>query len=246
MGNGGELRHRGYVMNIGIIQMKMQTKRRLNHIIFLIVVLLPGIALAGFTADDFTIDSNGIEIGPKHININKLSPEAREDVLRRIRALLDSRDWDTRDKAAQTLLSINDDQTIRRIIRSYRGNTLPGAPVNAQYIADYGREAVIPYLIPDIYNDHGKTLFRAISSERLGPVSTELILGCIMNSKGFPVQTKAWAHDLNVDRGWSLETVNAEIVSEIKQWWEHNKDAINAKQYDKATWLPKEKIEVKS
>jgi hypothetical protein len=66
-------------------------------------------------------------------------------------------------------------------------------------------------------------------------------LGIIMLARGkpFPAETRKWADRVLIIIGTEPINSGYEVaVPQFKLWWEHNKAAVLAKQYNKANWLP--------
>ena len=59
-------------------------------------------------------------------------------------------------------------------------------------------------------------------------------LQIIKRSTRFPPAARAWVS--------ALHSMPVDPDAQFKDWWEHNKEAVLAKQYEKATWIPDEKI----
>jgi hypothetical protein len=58
--------------------------------------------------------------------------------------------------------------------------------------------------------------------------AARLILFCIVESPEFPAKTQGWVRSLDGRDEWTA----------ANQWWIHNKEAVLAKRYQDATWLP--------
>jgi hypothetical protein len=65
-------------------------------------------------------------------------------------------------------------------------------------------------------------------------------LGRIMGRQ-FPAATREWAERVAIVANTAPQNTGYVIAAaQFKAWWEHNKEAVLAKDYAKATWLPSE------
>jgi hypothetical protein len=60
----------------------------------------------------------------------------------------------------------------------------------------------------------------------------------------FPTATRDWAQRMGFNFPLHGIGSNAPENRLLRKWWEHNKEAILSRQYDKATWLPPASEEV--
>jgi len=130
----------------------------------------------------------------------------------------------------QALLYLDDPATVEEEIYAYRkadgAGSLGGPP-----------EAILPYLIEDLTH---------ASSENHIPLGVSLMdasLFCcfrtIIDWPGFPPETKKWADDLSSKLQFYYRIGPDSVANRLmREWWEHNKEAVLSRQYDKATWLP--------
>ncbi|HWB60701.1 MAG TPA: hypothetical protein VG733_14495 [Chthoniobacteraceae bacterium] len=214
----------------------MPIASRLNKIVQILAILSSAVVFAD-PPSGYTIDDNGaVLVGPERKNYNSLSEKERTEFLSRIRLQLDDSDYRSRFQASQLLLILNDEESMGRMIDMYHAGTLPFAFEN---LRTNGREAIIPWLIPDIYKDHGGMVeIPGYASLEAKEAAACLVLSSIQNSQNLPAGSRSWAKELNLNYGSREIDENQEIVL-IKEWWAHNKEAITARQYDKATWIPK-------
>jgi hypothetical protein len=154
-----------------------------------------------------------------------ITPENRGLVIQQLRAA----------KKYHILLFLGDEGTEQEwVSRAIHGDK---DARNLVMIADRG--SAIQYLIPETYStapaaptpapEPGSDVFYFATPPREDAAS--LILGIIWRTSDFPEATRAWADD-GRNRG-------PVAVSGVHEWWEHNKEAILAKRYKEATWLPK-------
>ena len=166
-----------------------------------------------------------------------MTPAARAEFLQVLGDKLD--DWKVRDQVAIALLMSHDTKSIQRLIDKYHSGD-PGH-ISAT-IKSFGNEEVIPRLAGDI--DDGKTKIPALTNPNgdIKHTSTFIVLRLIGDSTAFPDETKAWAKNLRYLAARYLDFVFPQVVNQFDEWWDHNRNAVVAKQYDQATWLPKEKL----
>ncbi len=204
--------------------------------------LICGSLHAAMDAVDIEIAANNttILIGPDHKDLSLMTPAEREDVLRRLRIESDNPDANTRNQAEYVLLLQNDDETILRLLKAYHAGDR-SSELGLSGAANRGTTAVLPYLIDDIYN--GPTTERGKVGADVGiysirDASSIMFLEDVMRATAFSPETRDWAKAAyNGFRTFSHE----QVLTQVKDWWEHNKEAILSKQYDKATWLPTDK-----
>jgi hypothetical protein len=134
------------------------------------------------------------------------------------------------------LLMLGDPATVQEAVNAYRkadgAESLGGPP-----------ESILPYLIDDLTH---------ASSEDHIPLGYSLMDKSLMCSfavisswPAFPAATRAWAADSYHKIGlYYLLGPNTNANRMMRKWWEHNKEAILSRQYDKATWLPPASEEV--
>ena len=103
-------------------------------------------------------------------------------------------------------------------------------------------EVVLPYLMSDIYIGSAESRPGGSDTPRASIIdtSTIMILEIIIRSERFSKATRVWC--TSVYEACKTSGI-ATATPQLKAWWEHNKAAVLAKQYDKATWLPAEKTE---
>jgi hypothetical protein len=168
--------------------------------------------------------------------LSSLAPDERTELLRRLHAQLGSPDQDTRIWTGRSLLRLDDEEGIAQLAKNYRAGDLA-----ADQSLDEARESAVRYLIDGVYN--GSDEPRGKSHDWEGPStkrkSTELTLEAIKRSTAFPAATRAWAREAFDAYHWGSHRVD----QRLKAWWEHNQEAILAKEYGKATWLPAGKFD---
>ena len=242
-----EFKKDGYEYEIGRSQIKMQIYRRLS-ISRIIVVCIGITSLSAFAEgpeSEFIVgDNDVIKVGPDGRDFNSLSPTDRNQVILDMRAMLDNTDFQNREEAFHALFIINDENTIKRVAAMYHGSNGTDSYQASRIIKSYGHEAMIPYLIPDVVSDHGKKFQGAWPLVDLSYTSTYIAIGIIADSSQFSAETKAWANGLRKYLIRYRRDAIAKVKQQVQDWWDHNKVAIVAKQYDKATWLSKERLKI--
>lgn len=153
-----------------------------------------------------------------------VTPEMRDALIAKARQLADDPDPKTRLTAQSILIRLGDEASLQAVMdRFHKG--------------DYGipeSDALLPYLVNEIYT--GET---GIVRDHMSPMDIALkeMYNIIGHYASFPEKTREWAlstrHLLSFDRGPGCPANQL-----MRLWWEHNKDAVIAKQYANATWTP--------
>lgn len=199
----------------------MQQLQIINKVIAL-TCLLSGIAFAQ-DASKKILDRVA---GGEHIKTEEVAPEDRPQVISGIKTFLkERRDYGVRLEAIELLVRLKDDETIRDLVNKYHSD-----PSKEEGFLRLGANSeIIPFVAPDLSlpKDAGKQFFGDVGVPATRDWAASLILWCIVNSPEFPAKTQAWAH-----------TDGRDDWSKANQWWTHNKDAVLAKRYQDATWLP--------
>jgi hypothetical protein len=217
--------------------------------IALLIGLLPYAMSHGATGQEIYIlvarDEITRIVMPERARYDSLSAERQAEVLRTIKTQRDSPDAEVRSDAWRSLVALEDEEAIRTVVKAfiedYYSDAYPGA-------FSFSTPAVIPHLIDAIYSipkpltreDHLRAQEHNALSLTIRDRAAYLALG-YLTERWFPADTRKWAEAVgNVainepyGPGWPL------IAEQFKVWWERNKEAVLAKQYDKATWLPSE------
>jgi hypothetical protein len=74
--------------------------------------------------------------------------------------------------------------------------------------------------------------------------STAMMYQILTIYPSFPAETRQWARKEMALAQMNEGGANSEANQLMRQWWEHNKDAVLSRQYDKATWLPSASEEI--
>lgn len=217
--------------------MKQQAVASLNKIIVLIVMFM-GTALAA--PDHLDVQFEEIVFNPDDAKRNESwgTPAERQEMIRRLRVRLNDTDYHTRSVAQRGLLILDDEPSIARMMPGYRAGEVD---VSADF-ALYARGAALPYVVAEI--ERGSTKWEA-SGAHFAPLkirATATTLRCIQNTKDFPSESRAWATDTSEKLGLYSTRVHEQATAQVLQWWEHNRVAVEGKDYAKATWIPRERI----
>ncbi len=183
----------------------------------------------------------------QQVHLTEVSVEDRPRAILAIKKFLkDNPTCQNRFWEIEMLVALGDDETIRDLVNKYNHSfdspesdalspESDALSPESDALSYGANPEIIPFLAPDLSlpKDAG---FRSLGdvgvlTPRLWSVST--ILLCIAKSSEFPAKTQAWARSRhgNWDNTWSA----------VDQWWTHNKDAVLAKRYSEATWLPPQK-----
>lgn len=210
------------------MQTVLRLKSKLTIITVMLCLFVTSVQSLSF---EYSTDKNGrVTIGPERVDINSLPPNQKESALRSIRLDLDNPDF-THVGAAMALLGLHDSEGMAHLAAVYRSSSDPRA---FDDIINYGDAAMIPYLIQDLSADSSVkvSIGTYVPPGSLRSYSRILLFKCIQNTKNFPPVTKNWIRDY-----YGLDSDSQR--EEIKEWWQHNKEAITTAQYEKATWVPK-------
>jgi hypothetical protein len=163
-------------------------------------------------------------------------------MVRLLYAELDSPDLSTREGAGESLLQINDKAVSARLAKDFAAGDY-SAELALSHAASAGNLAMIPALIELVYNGSTKIRHSGSDNPHLSNSSqaTVWVQRSVARSTLFPEATRTWAELAS----GQLETIGAMVedpalVNHFKDWWEHNRTAILAKDYGNATWLPTE------
>jgi hypothetical protein len=233
----------------------MQT---INKILLAVLCLL-GVALRAAQEEPVYVamySEEDLRVYPGNKNFRTLSSGEQAEVIRRLRVQLEDSDPDIRFQSAGSLLKLRDEAGIEYMVGLYHQPWDPEkfryrvGDVHLQLLAEdalesaahAGVEAILPFLIDDVTRASREVRlkgepvpsdmpnFRSIQS-----TSTVMAARSIMRSRAYPPATVAWATKI-YDVVLNKEPTQAE--AQLISWWEHNKAAILAKDYAKATWLP--------
>jgi hypothetical protein len=169
-------------------------------------------------------------------DIRQMPPAEREDVMRQLRA-------GTRagKGGGLALLALKDEEGIAILAQAYNSGVWPAVVAEADFkmAAGNGDASILPYLIHNIYN--GATQDRGGGDSYRPSVRDAALMiaaDSIAKSPLFPPATRDWAslHARDVKK---IPWVRfEESLAQFKAWWEHNREAVLAKDYANATWLP--------
>jgi hypothetical protein len=130
------------------------------------------------------------------------------------------------------LYMLGDKATVEARIRTYHKAD------GAQDIG--GPPDVLPYLIGDLTQASTENHTGVPGHYSLMDTSVIDIYGIIAQWPAFPAETRKWAGDMQYNfmsyaYGYGPNSLANRLM---REWWEHNKEAVLSRQYDKATWLP--------
>jgi hypothetical protein len=166
-----------------------------------------------------------------------LTEANRPYVIERIKAKRDA-EGSNPETTRNILLALNDPEVVAEECKRYHLH-------QANDLETYGREAAITALAPDLFVDP-KVLYTKENSAYhesdfpLQNMTTRKILQCIRNTPSFPKATRDWA---NIMDWQSADLKFPRVIRLTQQWWEHNKEAMIAKRYAEATWVPEREPE---
>jgi len=164
--------------------------------------------------------------------------------------------------AMHALLALNDEQAVSEAIYDYFHS-----PVGGYDLDIYGRELVISKLMSSVLGISNEPLIfgsgDAPSGLGLRDQATIATLKTISHVDSFPVETRDWARNLAEKATFPTtpkdEAIARQVLLEngftprghlpkhptyemavrmLREWWQHNKDAVLSKHCEQATWLP--------
>jgi hypothetical protein len=170
-----------------------------------------------------------------HLNgktINDLTAEEIQVFRAFLVSKLNSKEGDERHMGAAWLMSLADDESVQKVIEAYHAGNHDAGDVLEQI-------AAMPHLMNDVHN--GPTTWKIIYDVIIPSIqyqSTRTALYAIMRDKRFPEQTRTWAERAESLHRQMIHPKEEQARTQLMAWWEHNKEAVLAKDYAKATWLP--------
>ncbi len=195
-----------------------------------------------------------IWVNPGRKDLSLLTPAEQAEVFRRLRAQFRDPDPAIRFSSGISLLQLGDAEGITYAMKLYHQplDWINARQPESQYLAEgeleteaaHGNAAMLPYLMDDAIN--GPTEGRAYvdggdmpGGQSFRNTSSLMAMRTILESSAFPPATRAWAKQAHkiVYEGF-IQSEKQQAREQLKLWWEHNKAAILAKDYAKATWLP--------
>jgi hypothetical protein len=185
--------------------------------------------------DEVKVENGSLVINGSADHLDQLTPELQAEIVPQVRVLLTSSNYQDQDTATRALLSINDPVTIQALVKRYQENDDVYA---YRYLDSSGNEAIISYLISDAAVPTTK-MATSLTGMKIPAraASSFLILHAVERSGQFGSGTRAWAKQTlqkYLGNRWNL----VDLSAEEEEWWTHNKDAILAGQYGRASWLP--------
>jgi len=228
-----------------------------NKILLCLLCLL-GVTLRAAQEEPFHVamySDEDIRVYPGNKNFRTLSSGEQAEVIRRLHLQMGDPDPSMRFGSSLSLLLLRDDVGIAYMVGLYQQpwdpeshSDKPGSQLSAERIlesaAHAGVEGILPFLMDNVY--HGSPMSRVIS----GPMdvvimpsiqeqSIEMALKSIIKSSAYPQAARDWAtRTQNTFDRYAPVEQRKQALAQLKLWWEHNKAAILAKDYAKATWLP--------
>jgi hypothetical protein len=200
------------------------------------------LAIARASADDANDKINAYLEG-RAFDASSIPPESRPVVVQRIHEILNGPNVsaDTRYTYNYKLAQLGDADGFRGLLETFhgRGGDIGGIGVEGQ-LGDFANETLLPLIIPDVFDPSTEWVSNGTDVSR-APISyraAKIALQCLMNSDKFSARTRQWAHEMVSPMRSEPNYSRNRARDLMRQWWEHNKAAVLAKQYDKATWLP--------
>jgi hypothetical protein len=175
-------------------------------------------------------DTISIHTGQPYLDFSWMSPNDRTELIQYINANqnnLPDRQFIRPDEA---LFWLGDPTVVQEHVDSYRkadgGDDIGGPP------------DVLPYLVDDLTHASSINHIGVPWKHSLMDTSVINAYSIIAQWPAFPVATRAWAQRTRYNFPIYGSGPTATANSMMREWWEHNKDAVLSRQYDKATWLP--------
>jgi hypothetical protein len=161
-----------------------------------------------------------------------VTPEMKDAFINRAKAGAKSHDPIEQDWYEEALIRLGDKAALQAHVEAFHKNPHRGLK---------DADSLLPYLIDDLY--HG-------SKEMPDPYTVSIrdqvdatFLQILRRYPAFPLETRKWA-DARYDAGGGSIPGDPptywpdEVNLELRMWWEHNKSAVLAGDYGRATWLP--------
>lgn len=139
----------------------------------------------------------------------------------------------------EALVALDDRETILRLIRDYHEDQGWGETV----LEFNGRAAALSCLSEDLYTGAIERR-KGNSGLSIRDNSANMMFCMIWQNQAFPILSRKWARSIYGYSSLEYERPGYDpakilpVVHAMQQWWEHNKEAIEAKDYEKATWIP--------
>jgi hypothetical protein len=173
-------------------------------------------------------------IPPKLAKIDWVTPEYRPVVIDYLKKKSEAPEY--LDRARRVLIALGDDETILAVASEFAQDRLNDKSILWQNL----NGSSIKYMIPIIYDGSearkniGSGDIIKIQSPRREGITYALTI--ISASGLFNPNTYSWAAGME----YEIQDTDDDphIMWLFQQWWEHNKNAIMAKKYSEATWLP--------
>ncbi len=206
-----------------------------------LILIAAALPVAGFDDLDAMVRDKIINPDRDRRDLSWVTPKLRDEIIQRFKSQLPDplRNADAEDG----LLTLGDDETIERLIRQHH-EWDDRAWVTLEASA---REGVVARLIGDVTDNttpkqvEGSDVIPA-SRRRL---STGIILTSIKRSPAFPERTRRWASHASDMLGVGFSPAQEQVYSQTLEWWAKNKDAVLARRYENATWVPPEAISIR-
>ena len=193
-------------------------------------------------ADD-SLDDKAAQIARNNENgaLQKVSPEERIGVIKRLKAMqkpapaYDS----TQISIQKALLNLNDEDAISAAIKDFHSTDFDTRNMGFLLLTAWGEVGIIPPLMEDVLNGSTKPVELKDNPDYALDIQTSavmIVLRCIGHSAALPSNTSTWAHKL-ISPPFPDSSLHSQREMLI-EWWSHNQKAIQAGNYDKASWLP--------
>jgi hypothetical protein len=161
---------------------------------------------------------------PEQNDTSWLTQKDRQILIDKANLSLSSNDSFTRSAALQALVMLGDKTTISSYIQDYHDNKLePMASIQ-----------LLPNLMDDVFN--GSTVQRDRYTPSIMDHSTLLSYQILRDYPKFPKQTRDWA--AGAEKYRDAKDSKSHDNYYLREWWNHNKSAVLAGQYQEADWLP--------
>jgi len=218
-----------------------QRKQNMNVKMILTLFLATGVLhVSGFDDLDALVRERITNPDADTQDLTWLTPDLRTKIIQRLKSRL--QDPDRSENAAEALLTLGDEETADRLIQQYHeGDDRAGRSLERS-----ARESVVAKLIQDVAD---KTMPKIVEGSDLIPasrrrLSTGIILSGIKQSPVFPERTRLWASHAKDMLQVGFPPAQEKVYSQTQEWWSKNKEAVLARRYENASWVPLEKISI--
>jgi len=170
-----------------------------------------------------------LAVTPDEQDLSWITPSTRPQVVARL--MQASKDKDSQGWGIAGLLALEDGETVRTLFVKWRAYGVEER-ATLETLVRYTPTAALLQLLA-LHIDDTRIYFRGKGDVQgdlaWRQVAATHMIDVIYLRDEFPPATKAWARGLGRDPQKHIQ---------VKQWWEHNKELVAARQYGAATWLP--------